>query len=143
MIAVSACLAGKRCRYDGRSNSVCEIVELVNSGKAICVCPELLGGMSTPRLPCELDGSAADVLDGRARVVDSVGGDMTAFYVAGAEETLRICRENGITEVVLKARSPSCGCGCVYDGTFSSRLTDGNGVTAELLVRNGLSVISR
>lgn len=143
MIAVSACLAGERCRYDGGANLNAEIAELVRTGEAVCICPELLGGMSVPRSPSEIVGSAADVLDGKARVLTRDGADVTSQFVDGAKKALTKCVALGVSEAILKARSPSCGCGEVYDGSFSSRLTRGNGVAAELLMRNGINVTCR
>lgn len=141
MIAVSACLAGVPCRYDGGANSVDEMTRLVKSKEAACVCPECMGGLSTPREPAEIvGGSAEDVLSGRAQVLTKSGADVTDAFVNGAYAALEFCRAHGITEAVLKAKSPSCGCGMVYDGTFSGRLIPGDGVTAALLRRNGVSV---
>ncbi len=143
MIIVSACLAGINCRYDGGSNRNTKVADMVAKGEAIPVCPEQLGGCPTPRQPCEIvGGTGADVLDGRAKVANSEGRDVTCKLVKGAYETLRIATLTGAKTAVLKARSPSCGCGSIYDGTFSRRIVGGNGVTAELLLRNGIKVIS-
>jgi len=132
LIAVSACLAGYRCRYDGGTKENAEIVGLVKSGQAVPVCPEVMGGMSTPRPPSEQqpDGSVKNIL----------GEDVTGFFERGAQETLRICKLYGVTRALLKSRSPSCGCGRVYDGTFSGRTHAGNGLTAALLLANGIAV---
>lgn len=141
MIAVSACLAGVPCRYDGGANSVDEMVRLVKAKGAVCICPECMGGLSTPREPAEIvGGSAEDVLSGHAQVLTKSGADVTDAFVRGAYAVLEFCQAHGITEAVLKARSPSCGCGTVYDGTFSGKLIPGDGVTAALLGRNGISV---
>ena len=140
MIAVSACLAGVPCRYDGGANSVDEMVRLVAAKEAVCICPECMGGLSTPREPAEIvGGSAEDVLSGHAQVLTKSGADVTDAFVRGAYAALEFCQAHGITEAVLKARSPSCGCGTVYDGTFSGKLIPGDGVTAALLGRNGIS----
>ena len=97
--------------------------------------------MTTPRPAVEISGGAgADVLDGNARVVSSSGTDATENFIRGAREVLRIARAAGVKEAILKAKSPSCGCGRIYDGTFSGRLIEGNGVTAEILIRNGIKV---
>ncbi len=133
MIIVSACLAGYRVRYDGKTVPNDEIVSLMKRGEAIPVCPEMLGGLPCPRTPSERtpDGS---------RVIMRDGKDVTDAYRKGAEETLRMARLYGCTHAILKARSPSCGCGRIYDGTFSGTLRDGNGVTADLLLENGIAV---
>jgi len=131
MLLVSACLAGIPCRWNGEAKSSPEIVDLVKKGKAIPVCPEQLGGLSTPREPAELrDG----------RVYSKSGADVTAQFSAGAEISLAMARRFGCDGAILKARSPSCGCGQVYDGTFSGRLIAGNGVTAQRLIDAGLAV---
>ncbi len=133
MIIVSACLAGYRCRYDGKIVPDEEIVALVKQGEAIPVCPEMMGGLPCPRIPAErtADGS---------HVVTREGGDVTDAFRSGAEETLRMARLYGCKQAILKAKSPSCGCGRIYDGTFSNTLRDGFGVTAELLIENGIAV---
>lgn len=133
MIIVSACLAGYRCRYDGKTVPDAEIVDLVKKGQAIPVCPEMMGGLPCPRVPAErsADGS---------RVITRDGGDVTDAYRLGAEETLRMARLYGCEHAILKARSPSCGCGQIYDGSFSGTLRDGSGVAAELLTENGITV---
>ena len=131
MILVSACLAGFRCRYDGAAKQSDRIQKLVSEGKAIPVCPEVLGGLPTPRCPAERRG---------LRVITREGKDVTAAFQLGAEETLRLARLYGADRAILKARSPSCGCGRVYDGSFSGKLTGGYGITAELLLKNGVTV---
>ena len=130
---VSACLAGLPCRYDGRTNLKPEVAALVASGLAVPVCPEELGGLPTPRTPSELR-------DGRVVAADE--RDVTAEFTAGAEAALYIAEEYGCCAAVLKARSPSCGCGRIYDGTFSRTLIDGNGLFAELLLKKGFEVFT-
>ncbi len=143
MILVSACLAGVKCKYNGGSSLVKKAAELLSSGSAVPVCPEQLGGCATPRTAVEIrDGTGADVLDGRCRVTGKDGEDVTERIVRGAEEVLRIAKLTGAEKAVLKARSPSCGCGRIYDGTFSGSTREGNGVTAELLLRNGIEVLT-
>ncbi len=143
MIIVSACLAGIDCRYDGK-NSLCEkAVRLVAEGRAIPVCPEQLGGSPTPRPTAEIkDGTGAGVLRGDCRVLSSTGEDLSGRFVLGAGEVLKIAKTVGAKSALLKAKSPSCGCGLIYDGTFSGKLVEGNGVTAELLLQNGIKVIT-
>ena len=133
-ILVSHCFFGEPCRYDGASRVDRQVLELHRAGhNLIPVCPEVLGGLDTPRDPAELQP------DGR--VVNKEGADVTAAYRAGAEAALAIARENGCTLAVLKARSPSCGCGEVYDGTFTGTLTPGWGVAARLLMEAGITVL--
>ena len=133
-ILVSHCLRGEPCRYDGASRLERRVLELHKAGHTLIpVCPEVLGGLDTPRAPAELQP------DGR--VVNADGEDVTAAYQAGAEAALRIAKQSGCTAAVLKARSPSCGCGEVYDGTFTHTLKGGWGVTARLLREAGLAVM--
>lgn len=132
MILVSACLAGVKCRYDGESNKNQSIVDLVKSGRAIAVCPELLGGLDTPRDFCELNSSD--------RVITYKGEDITDFYTRGAYKTLEIAKIVNAEIAILQQRSPSCGCGKIYDGSFSRKLINGDGCTAKLLKENGVIV---
>ena len=141
MILVSECLCGINCKYSGGNNINEKILKLVKEGKAVLVCPEQLGGLSTPRDPSEIKcGTAQDVLDGKAKVLSISGKDVTENYIKGAEEALKIAKLFGFSEAILKANSPSCGCGFVYDGNFNGNLIEGNGVTAQLLLDNGISV---
>ena len=131
MMIVSACLAGFPCRYDGKARPCAQVVELVRAGKAIPVCPEQLGGLPTPRTSCE-------IRDGR--VVDADGRDRTEAFRRGARAVLQIAQTYGATEALLQSRSPSCGSGRIYDGSFTKTLTAGDGVTARLLKENGIQV---
>lgn len=133
MIIVSACLAGFRCRYDGKIVPDADVVALVKRGEAIPVCPEMLGGLPCPRVPAERTADGTHVLSRE-------GADVTEAFLRGASETLRLARLYGCDKAVLKARSPSCGCGRIYDGTFSGTLKDGVGVTAQTLLENGIAV---
>ncbi|SFP66841.1 DUF523 domain-containing protein [Caldicoprobacter faecalis] len=143
MILVSACLAGICCKYNGGNNGIPLIKELVKQGKAILLCPEQLGGLPTPRLPAEIKGgSARDVLQGKASVVREDGADVTENFIRGAREVLKFCQEMGIRRAILKSKSPSCGKGLVYDGTFTGKLVEGNGVTAQLLIDDGIEVMT-
>jgi uncharacterized protein YbbK (DUF523 family) len=143
MKVVSACLAGCQCRYDQRSCYNADIEALLKEGKAIPVCPEQLGGLPTPRTPAEIvGGDGFDVLDGKARVVDREGNDVTEPFLAGARQALQLAKTVGATAAVLKENSPSCGSGFIYDGTFSGKKVPGAGVTAALFIRNGIRVES-
>ena len=138
-LAVSACLLGQRCRYNGEATPCEAIIERAKAEDAIPLCPECLGGLPVPRLPSEIQGGDGDdVLDGRAKVVDKQGRDVTSAFIKGAEEALALCREAGVKEAVLKARSPSCGVGIIYDGSFSGQCIEGLGVTAALFKRHGI-----
>ncbi|MBQ3650960.1 MAG: DUF523 domain-containing protein [Clostridia bacterium] len=131
MMIVSACLAGFPCRYDGKARPCAQVVELVRAGKAIPVCPEQLGGLPTPRTSCEIR---------EGRVVDAEGYDRTEAFRRGARAVLQIAQTYGATEALLQSRSPSCGSGWIYDGSFTKTLTAGDGVTARLLKENGIQV---
>ena len=131
-ILVSACLLGVRCRYDGKSKPHPAVERLLEQHTLIPVCGEIFGGLPTPRVSAERQG---------ARVVTADGCDVTAAYRRGAEEVLRLAERYGCKAAILKERSPSCGSGRIYDGTFTGTLTDGWGVTAELLRDHGICVI--
>ena len=133
VILVSACLLGVPCRYDGKSKAKAEVLALQRERVLIPVCPEQLGGLPTPREPSERLGEA---------VVTKGGADVTAQFSRGAAQALHLARLFGCKKAILKARSPSCGSGTVYDGSFSGRLTDGDGVTAALLKANGITIYS-
>lgn len=141
-IAASACLAGKACRYDGRAKPSVEIAGRLAEGEEIfLICPECLGGLAIPREPSELTGTGKAVLEGNARVMGKDGEDRTAQFLAGAHAALAQLKDAGIKKVYLKSKSPSCGVGKIYDGTFTGTLTAGNGVAAELFLQNGIEVI--
>ena len=133
-LLVSACLLGLRCRYDGGSQPRADVIALGEKHELIPVCPEQLGGLPTPRPPAEIQG------DGR--VLNRNGQDVTEAYERGAEETLRLCRTLRCEGAVLKARSPSCGCARVYDGTFTGALIPGQGLAARRLTDAGIPVWS-
>jgi len=138
-ILVSACLLGHRCRYDGKVPA--HLPCLAGKGEVVPFCPEVAGGLPTPRPPAEIvGGEGKDVLDGRARVVTNTGTDVTKEFLTGAEGALSLCRQRGIKKALLKSRSPSCSATLIYDGTYSGRLRRGEGVTAALLRRAGIEV---
>ena len=130
-ILISACLLGCACRYDGKSKPHPDVQKLMEKHTLIPVCPEIYGGLPTPRPPSEIAGD---------RVINSEGKDVTAEYMRGAKEALRMAEQFGCTAAVLKAKSPSCGRGAVYDGTFSRTLTNGDGITVTLLQKHGIKV---
>lgn len=143
-ILVSACLAGLATTHAGVAKPNAEVMELVRQGRAILVCPEQLGGLPTPRRPAEIAGAGSGeaVVAGESRVVDNAGTDVTAEYLRGAREVLKVARLSGATQAILKARSPSCGSAGIHDGSFSGTLVDGAGVTAALLRQHGIEVRS-
>ena len=144
MVIISSCLAGIPCRYDGKATTDAECMELVKTGKAKTACPELMGGLIAPREPCEIaGGDGHDVLAGRARVLNKKGEDVTEEFVAGAKKFLDYLQMEGADMVYLKAKSPSCGVGIIYDGTFSGKLKAGDGVLAALLKQNGIKLYAR
>ena len=131
-LLISACLMGVRCRYDGGRKPLDCLDKLMDQHVLIPVCPEVLGGLPTPRVPAERIGEKVITQDGR---------DVTANYQQGAEEALRLAKMTGCTHALLKERSPSCGCGVIYDGTFSGSLCKGDGVCGALLKANGIEVL--
>jgi len=142
MDIASACLAGRKCRYDGESREDTEIKKLCLEGKLVPVCPECLGGLKIPRPPSEIaGGDGKDVLEGRARVIGSDGSDRTEEFIAGAKKALEEAKRLGAKKAYLKSKSPSCGAKSIYDGTFSGRLREGRGVFCAMLEENGIEVV--
>ena len=129
---ISACLLGIKCRWDAKFKPCQKAIELFKQGNIIPVCPEQLGGLPTPRIPQEIQK------DGR--VLNKKGKDVTENFLKGAEETLKIAKLVGAKEFIGKSKSPSCGFGETYDGTFSDTLIKGNGITADLLSKNGIKI---
>jgi len=138
MYLISACLVGVRCRYDGENVPDKALQELFESGQAIPVCPELLGGLPCPRECCEI----AQAPSGVRKVLSKSNKDLTPEFELGATKTLELCKVLGITTAILKFRSPSCGYGKIYDGTFSGNIINGNGVTGDLLAQNNINVLN-
>jgi len=140
-LLVSACLVGLDTRLDGRCRRFPTVSSLASRFTLVPVCPEQLGGAPTPRRAAESSGGAgAEVLAGEARVLSVDGADVTDLYLRGAEQVARVARLTGCSAAVLKARSPSCGVGATYDGSFSHTLRPGSGVTAARLEQEGLSL---
>lgn len=143
MILVSRCLCGDQCKYNGGHNYREEVAKLCDQEAVVLACPEVLGGLPTPRVPAEIiGGSGEDVLAGKAQVVTKTGQDVTKAFVDGAYKALEIAQTHGATKAILKANSPSCGCGSIYDGTFQGVLKGGLGVTAALFKAHGIGVIT-
>ncbi|MCH4166633.1 MAG: DUF523 domain-containing protein [Megasphaera sp.] len=133
-VLISACLLGQACRYDGQEKRYDAIRALLKREDIhfIPICPEQAGGLATPRDPAERQ---------QDRVMTCMGKDVTAAYAAGAEQALQLAQLFHCHTAILKSKSPSCGSGCIYDGTFTHTLTKGYGVTAALLYEHGVTVI--
>ncbi len=133
MILVSSCLIGKQCRYDGDDNYNQEVINYIGDRPFIDVCPEQLGGLSTPREP-------AEICNGNVLTINGI--DVTSEFELGANIALNMALVNNCTEAIMKAKSPSCGVKKIYDGTHSGTLIDGDGITVQLLKLAGINVIS-
>ncbi|MEW6662974.1 MAG: DUF523 domain-containing protein [Bacillota bacterium] len=143
MLLVSACLIGLNTKYSGENNLITGLLRLAGAKELVPVCPEQLGGLSTPRTPAEIrGGTGPEVLAGLARVITAEGIDVTLEFVRGAESVLYLARILGVRGAILKERSPSCGVKQIYDGTYSRILRPGLGVTTALLKSHGILVIS-
>lgn len=132
-VMVSACLLGQKCKYNGKNNLNADLVEYLRSYTIVPICPEVQGGLSTPRMPSERYFE---------KVVTKDGQDVTEAFQLGAIIALQLANQQDCKVAILKKNSPSCGFGEIYDGTFSSRLKKGNGVTAELLYQNGIIILN-
>lgn len=131
VVLISACLMGVSCRYNGTGGSLDQIDELMRLAHLVPVCPEILGGLPTPRPPAERR---------EGRVITCEGGDVTGAYLRGAQQCLHLARLYGATCALMKERSPSCGAGEIYDGTFTHTRIPGDGTASELLKANGIAV---
>ncbi len=132
-IAISACLLGCNCKYNGGNNYTSKVEKLKEQYNLIDICPEVLGGLPTPRVPSEIIGD---------KVINKEGLDVTINYQTGAKIALDKALENGCEIAILKAKSPSCGCGKIYDGTFTSTLIDGDGITTRLFKEHNIKVLT-
>ncbi len=132
-ILVSACLLGTPCRYDAKSKPDACVIALSKKHELIPVCAEVLGGLPTPRIPSEIMGD---------KVINREGVDVTDEYHKGAQRVLDIAIENGCKIAILKSKSPSCGRDEIYDGSFTRTLTQGNGICAGLLMKNGITILN-
>ena len=145
MIIVSACLLGENCKYSGWNNKSENLIKYLEDKEYILVCPEQLGGLSTPRNPSEIitygnkDGN--DVLSGCTKVLSNKGIDVTKNFIQGAEETLKIAKEHNVKTAILKAGSPSCGYKKIYDGSFLGNKIQGMGVTAAILNKENIALL--
>lgn len=136
MMLISACLVGINCKYNGKNNYNEKALDLVKKGIAIPICPEQLGGLTTPRNPSEIR-----IIDNKVYVIDNKNNDVTKEFEKGAYEVLKLAKDLNVDKVILKSKSPSCGIGKIYDGTFSNNLIDGNGILANLLIDNNIEVV--
>ena len=137
MMIISACLCGCDCKYNGKNNKNESCVELLKRGKAVLVCPEQLGGMTTPRVPSEILKN-----DGKISVISKEGKDVSKEFKKGAKEALKIAKLVDAKVAILKNGSPSCGSKNIYDGTFSNNKIEGKGITAKLFMENEIEVFS-
>ncbi len=131
-ILVSACLLGENCKYNGSNNYHPILAQLLEGHEVIPVCPEMLGGLPSPRIPCERKENS---------IIGQDGKDYTMYFVRGAQKALTIAKENEVDLVIVKKKSPSCGLSEIYDGTFQHRLIRGSGVFAELCSREGFVIL--
>ena len=132
-ILVSSCLLGEKCRYNGSGEEDSYVLEYIKNMKVYSICPEVMGGMSTPRTPCEIY---------KDRVVSKDGKDKTAYFEKGATMVVDLAKQEEIDLAIFKSRSPSCGCGQIYDGTFRGVLIQGDGICVRKLKKNGIRVIN-
>ncbi len=132
-ILVSACLLGINCKYNGENNYNEKVIAYLQDKEVIPICPEIMGGLPTPRVASEIKNG---------KVYSKNGEDVTKEFQKGAEETLKLAKLFGVKKALLKAKSPSCGYKKIYDGSFNNNLIDGNGITAELLLKNGIEIIT-
>ena len=133
IILVSACLLGTNCKYNGKNNKNDKVLEYIKDKYVIPICPEVFGGLSTPRIASEIKGD---------KVINKEGKDVTKYFIDGAYKTLDIAKTLNIKKAILKQKSPSCGCGKIYDGTFNNIIINGNGITTKLLKDNNIEVLT-
>lgn len=137
-IAVSACLLGEACRYDGNAKACERVIALAAGHEVLPICPEVAGGLPTPRVPSEIVRS--DGPGSPSRVVNAEGVDVTEAFMRGARISVREMVEFDCEAAILKAKSPSCGSGLIYDGSFSGKLTHGWGIAASMIREAGIPV---
>lgn len=140
---VSACLVGVDCKYSGENNYNDKVKEFLKDKQYIIICPEQLGGLTTPRKPSEIDKiGGKEVLKGNSKVINCDNEDVTENFIKGAKESLKIAKMFNCKKALLKEGSPSCGCNLIYDGTFTGQKISGMGVTAALFNENNIEVFS-
>lgn len=132
-VLVSACLLGINCKYNGQNNYNKKVEAIIKNYNIIPICPEIYGGLNTPRIPSERR---------KDKVMNMNNEDVTEYFTKGAIETLKLAKMFNVKKAFLKAKSPSCGAGLIYDGTFTNSLVEGYGITAELLKENNIEIIS-
>ena len=136
-------ISAVNCKYNGLNNLNYKCLELLRKGEALLVCPEQLGGLNTPRIPSETLGNAKDIIElNKGKVINKEGKDVTKEFLKGAKEALKIAKEANIKKAILKESSPSCGSNFVYDGSFTGNKIKGKGITAYLLEKEGIEIIS-
>ena len=142
-LLISACLAGVNCTYNAKNKLNPIVRDIFVSGNCLLACPEMMGGLTTPRETAEIvGGDGSDVLRKKARVVTSRGRDVTKEYLKGVSITLRMAKRGGVKCAILKSKSPACGLGQIYDGTFKGALKRGDGIFASALIKRGIKVFS-
>lgn len=141
-ILISSCLIGLNVKWNGKSKNIADLKRLVSEGKAIFLCPEQIGGLSTPRVPAEIEAgrTAKEVLEGKAKIIGNNGSNLTEEIIRGSNETLKFCKEYGIKIAILRDGSPTCGSVKTYSGRFDGVKIKGRGVLTELLEQNGIKV---
>ena len=139
-ILISACLLGLNCRYDGSHQKLQEMDILKEKFILIPVCPEQAGGLSTPRIPCEIQCKTSDIFDGKGKVLNREGKDCTEAFIRGAREALFLTEIFRIKKALLKDGSPSCGSTRIYDGSFSGKCIPGEGITSWILKKQGVQI---
>ena len=137
MILVSSCLLGINCKYNGKNNYNDKVEKILKAEEVLPLCAEQLGGLTTPRSPSEIK-----IVNGEKKVINKLGEDVTENFYRGAEEVLKMVKKFNIKKAILKEKSPSCGKGNVYSGNFDDTLVSGNGILADLLIKNGVEVLT-
>ena len=132
-VIVSACLLGENCKYNGKNNKNDKVLEFIKDKQVIPICPEVFGGLSTPRVPSEIKANT---------VVNKDDIDVTKYFIDGPNKTLSIAKKYNVKKAILKQKSPSCGYGKIYDGNFNGKIIDGYGITAKLLKENNIDIIT-
>ena len=137
MILVSSCLLGINCKYNGKNNYNEKIEKILKTEEVLPLCAEQLGGLTTPRSPAEIK-----IINGEKRVFNKLGEDVTENFLRGANEILKMVKKFNIKKAILKEKSPSCGKGLIYSGNFDEKLVNGNGILVDLLIENGVEVLT-